>query len=109
MRRKCNSIKIFSVLILITVFFQPAAAADSPEVFVQTGHAKGVEYMTVSPDGRLLVSAESQGYQKLWDISSGRELRTIKFGGTVHGLVFIDNERFIILGANEGEIFTSSG
>ncbi len=109
MRRKCNSIKIFSVLILITAFFQPAAAADSPEVFVQTGHAKGVEYMTVSPDGRLLVSAESQGYQKLWDISSGRELRTIKFGGTVHGLVFIDNERFIILGANEGEIFTSSG
>ncbi|MGD9899497.1 MAG: caspase family protein [Calditrichaceae bacterium] len=109
MHRKSISIKIFLVFILISAFFQPAAAADSPEVFVQTGHANGVKLMAVSPDGRFLVSAETLGYQKLWDISSGRELRTIKFGDTVHGLEFIDTERFIILGADKGEIFNSAG
>jgi hypothetical protein len=108
-RSKNFPINMVLVCLLIAFFLQPAAASDSLEVFVQTGHAKGVEMMTASPDGRFLVSAETQGYQKIWEMSSGRELRTLKFGGTVSGLVFVDNERFVMLGADKGEIFSSAG
>ena len=101
--------EIALVCFLAASFSQPAAASDSLEVFVQTGHAKGVEIMTASPDGRFLISAETQGYQKIWEMSSGRELRTLKFGDTVSGLVFIDNERFVILGADKGEIYNCAG
>ncbi len=102
-------VKMFFPVLLSLFFLQPAVAADSLQVFVQTGHATGVDKMTTSPDGRFLVSAEGQGYQKIWEISSGREIRTLKFGDTVSGLHFIDNDRFVILGANRGEIYNCSG
>jgi hypothetical protein len=103
------SVKLFLAFILITACAQLAAASDSLQVFVQTGHAKGVEMMTSSPDGRVLVSAETQGYQKIWEMSSGREVRTLKFDETVSGLVFIDNERFVLLGSDKAEIFSTAG
>ena len=97
------------LLILFAISVHPASASDSLEVFVQTGHAKGVDRIAASPDGRFLVTAESQGYQKIWEVSSGREIRTLTFGSAVSGLVFIDNERFVLLGSEKGEVFTTAG
>ena len=109
MSTRMMPVKLFLPVLLTLFLHQPAIASDSLQVFVQTGHTAGVDLLTASPDGRFLVSAEQLGYQKIWDISSGREIRTLKFGDTVSGLHFIDNDRFVILGAARGEIYNCRG
>ncbi|MBN2535889.1 MAG: WD40 repeat domain-containing protein [Spirochaetales bacterium] len=47
-----------------------------PELVVQLGHRKGINNLAVSPDGRLLVTASKDETLKLWDVASGKEMRT---------------------------------
>lgn len=101
-----NTLFIVALLFLLV---QMNYSQNTPEIFVQTGHMQGVEIMTSSPDGKYLVSAERLGYQKIWEMSSGRELRTLKFEGFLNGLVFLDNDRFIMIGADRGEIYNTAG
>ena len=51
-------------------------AIETPEVYVQLGHTGWVMSVALSPDGRYLVSGSGDTTIKLWELSSGRELRT---------------------------------
>jgi len=42
------------------------------------GHSHDVTCVAISPDGRLAVSGSRDKTLKVWDLSSGRELRTLK-------------------------------
>jgi WD40 repeat protein len=53
------------------------AVADGPQVYVQLGHSQRVLSVAFSPDNRLLASCSADGTIKFWDLSSGRELRTL--------------------------------
>lgn len=52
-----------------------------PDLTVPTGHPFGLESVAFSPDGRVLASG-STGMLKLWDVATGKELRTLK--GAAH-------------------------
>jgi len=51
-------------------------AAQRPQLQMQTGHTGGVEKVLYSPDGRLLASSSDDSTVKVWDVATGRELRT---------------------------------
>jgi WD40 repeat protein len=51
-----------------------ARAAD-PDLFVLKGHAGGATSVAFSPDGKLLAVGCNDGSVKVWDTTSGKELR----------------------------------
>jgi WD40 repeat protein len=51
--------------------------AQKPELVVQTGHSHRVESVAFSRDGKTLASGSEDNTIKLWDVSSGTELRTL--------------------------------
>jgi WD40 repeat protein len=56
---------------------EPASEVKA-KIFVQLGHTSGVRSVAVSPDGRTLISGSDDHTLKLWDVASGREMRTFK-------------------------------
>ena len=75
---------IVGVALIVTglvVFFMATdadnAAKGSPEIFLQTGHS--VDAVAWCPDGEVL--ATGSGEVKLWDVATGRLLRTISRRG----------------------------
>jgi hypothetical protein len=97
------------LLVVLVLSFAPLSAQNLPEVFVQTGHTAAVEKLALSPNQKLLVSAEDLQILKLWDVASAREIRTVKFEGIVNNVYFIDNERFIVLLNDRADIYNSAG
>ena len=78
LRKKMKTIpgKIWlSVFFLFT--FSLALTAQQLQLVVQKGHADGVKSVTFSPDGKTLASGSSDQTIKIWDLASGRELRTL--------------------------------
>lgn len=53
-----------------------ARADERAEVFLQTGHVGSVSAVAVSPNGRLALSGGDDHTLKLWEIATGREVRT---------------------------------
>src|ERR1700716_2167750 len=67
-----------------------AARAQQPTVPVVgdqslrpfTGHSNVVTSVAFSPDGRAALSASTDSTLKLWDVATGKELRTITVRAT---------------------------
>lgn len=77
------------------------ATADKPQLFVQLGGQASAS-VAISADGRLALSGAGNNV-KLWDVTSGREIRT--FGGhtqKVSSVALSPNGRYASAGAEDG-------
>ncbi|MBX7222514.1 MAG: caspase family protein [Blastocatellia bacterium] len=56
----------------------PLKKADSPALVVQLGHSGSITSVAFSPDGTLAVSGGLDRSVKVWEVTSGREIRTLR-------------------------------
>jgi len=78
--------------------------AAKPALFVQTGHSKSVNSVAVNRSGSLLVSKDADSVMKIWDMQTGREIRTEKLKYSAENVAFIDDSRFAVYHQNFIEI-----
>jgi len=79
----------------------PQLAADI-EVFPQLGHTRSVNSVKFSPDGRWVLSGSDDGTVKLWDVVTGKEVRT--FAGhtdRISSVAFSPDGRQVLSGSND--------
>jgi len=54
------------------------SAVANPQIILPIGHLDFMETAVFSPDGKFIVTANSDATSKLYDVVSGKELRTFK-------------------------------
>ncbi|MRR18007.1 MAG: WD40 repeat domain-containing protein, partial [Deltaproteobacteria bacterium] len=78
-----NKKLFFSFCFLWVVFLTSVAlGADVPEISVQTGHSRSISSIVFSPDGKYLASGGQDNRARIWDVESGRQVRTSTTGFT---------------------------
>jgi WD40 repeat protein len=76
-----------------------------PELVLQTGHSLGVTALAFSFDQRLLATGSVDNTIKLWDVSTGQELRTLKGPVNKFGAVaFSRDGKWLAGGGVDGKI-----
>lgn len=81
---------------------QPGSANSYPRLTVQLGHSSGIEAATFSPDGRLLLTGSWDSTARLWEVDTGRELRS--FAGhsdRITSVAYSPDGRFVLTGSND--------
>lgn len=64
--------------ILLFLFSSLTLFAQKAELVVQVGHYKKINHITFSPDGNHLASASEDKSLKVWDLTTGKEFRTMR-------------------------------
>ncbi|HET6544734.1 MAG TPA: caspase family protein [Chryseolinea sp.] len=92
-------------LILVFFFCPFLALCQSLETVVQKGHELAVVAVAISPDSNYIVSGSKDKSAKLWEISTGREVRSyLGHEATVTSLEFTADGKTLITGSNDKSI-----
>jgi WD40 repeat protein len=81
------------------IFVKSLVFCQTPELVVNKGHSDRVSSVAFSPDGRFVVTGSQDSTAKLWDVATGKELRT--FGGHSHDVLsvaFSPDGRYVVTG-----------
>lgn len=85
------ALRILTVLFAVLVISNPAMANEKPDIFAQLGQT-GVDVMDISQDEKYLISGSFKNI-KLWEIATGREIRTFKGKASIEFISFIPGDK----------------
>jgi len=92
--------EVFAEVVTAVPQSQPNAFTDNPK-----GHSSWVYSVTFSPDGTRIVSGSSDYTIKLWDVATGREIRTFQgHSGSVASVAFSRDGGRIVSGSKDSSI-----
>jgi hypothetical protein len=96
--------KLFALCLLLSGL-SINAAAQEVAVYPQLGHSGNVSSVAFSPDGKQILSGSYDNTIKLWDVNTGREIRT--FSGhlsRVWSVAFSPDGKQILSGSDDNTI-----
>ena len=77
-------------------------AVSPPELVLQTGHAKAVESLAFAPDRSWLASGSFDNSIRIWDVETGRELRSLTgHTGVIRSIVCSPDGKWLASGSND--------
>ena len=77
-------------------------AVSLPELVLQTGHTKAVESLAFGPDKSWLASGSFDNTIRIWDVETGRELRSLTgHSGVITSLVCSLDGKWLASGSND--------
>ena len=97
-----SKISIAATIIMLSLSSTIQPQDAKPEVFVQLGHSSMVNSVAFSPDGRYALSGSDDQTLKLWEVSSGREIRTFEgHTASVLSVTFSPDGRYALSGSRD--------
>ncbi|MBC8527788.1 MAG: hypothetical protein H8D22_13210, partial [Candidatus Cloacimonetes bacterium] len=78
MNNSLNILKFFVIIVSISLFFSNVVSANYDQqlrVVIQKGHTNNIISVVYSPNGKNIIT-RSVNSVKLWDVASGKEIRT---------------------------------
>jgi WD40 repeat protein len=83
---------------------------NAPQLIIPTGHSTSIQSISFSTDGKLLASVTGDGagsdkIVKLWDVATGREIKTLAgHTGHVHCVVFSPDGKTLASGSEDDTV-----
>ena len=94
---------VISIAALVFVATE-AAAQEKPkiEIVPQLGHTQSISTVAFSSDGKRLVSGSADNFLKLWDVPTGRLIRTFDgHSSSVNSVAFSPDGRRLVSGSDD--------
>ena len=78
---------------------------SNPEVVFNVGHSASIESIAYSPDGAYIASGSEDNTIKLWEVETGRLLRTLRgHNRDVNSICYSPDGKYIASGSNDNRI-----
>lgn len=94
-----------AVVFLVLLIFQGILLhAQDAELVLPSGHQRALSAALCSNDGKMVVTASADNSVSLWDLSTGRELRKLKWHmEAVNAIALSSNGKYLISGDQDGK------
>lgn len=91
--------------IFVCAILGAIAAAQEPELVLQRGHSDSITSIAYSPDGKFIATGSMDNTIKIWNASTGREIRTLTgHANTVTALIYLPDGAHLISASDDKSI-----
>lgn len=94
-----------SIIVLSLILSVTQIQSQELETVIQRGHLGAVKIAEFSPDGTLLITGGRDKTAKLWEVSTGREIRSfLGHEGTILAAKFTPDGKYVATGGTDNTV-----
>jgi predicted NACHT family NTPase len=99
------ALAVLGVVVVASVSAQTAAETSQARIVPAVGHTSSLSSVAFAPDGRTVLSGSWDHSLKLWDVASGRLLRSFDgHSDWVNSVAFAPDGRTVLSGSADGTL-----